>query len=196
MGNIIIASSNAGKLAEFQALLSPNVCIPQHTLGIDSPDETGLSFIENAIIKARHASRISQQPALADDSGLVVPALGGAPGVYSARFAGVNATDEENIEKLLSELEKKTYANRYAFFYCAIAFVENANSPTPFIATGRLPGEIANEPYGTNGFGYDPIFYLPTHHCTLAELSSELKNTLSHRAEAINAFKSLRVQSQ
>lgn len=185
MNNIIIASNNSGKIAEFQAMLSPIQCIPQGELGITDADETGLSFIENAIIKARHASHFSQKPALADDSGLVVNALNGQPGIYSARFAGSHATDSANIERLLMLLKSTPREQRQAYFYCAIALVRDANDPTPLIATGKLHGIISEQPSGQHGFGYDPVFYLPSHQCTLAELSPTIKNTLSHRANAL-----------
>ncbi len=188
MKKIILATGNAGKIAELRALLSPIECVPQGMLGIDDAEETGLSFIENALIKARHASRLSGEPALADDSGLVVPALNGQPGIYSARFAGVNASDAENIEHLLGKLRDAQTADRHAFFYCAITLVTHADDPTPIIATGTLHGAITAARAGDKGFGYDPIFYLPSHQCTLAELSSAEKNTISHRARALKQF--------
>ena len=190
MKKIILATSNAGKISELQALLSPIECVPQGVLGIDDAEETGLSFIENALLKARHASRLSGEPALADDSGLVVPALNGQPGIYSARYAGVNASDAENIECVLRKLQQTE--DRRAFFYCAIALVTHAEDPTPIIATGTLHGVITEARAGDKGFGYDPIFYLPSHQCTLAELSSAEKNTISHRARALKQFLALR----
>lgn len=193
MKKIILATGNAGKIAEFRALLPSTECIPQNVLGMSDAEETGLSFIENALIKARHASRLSGEPALADDSGLVVPALNGQPGIYSARFAGINASDAENIERLLAKLRLTPTNNRHAFFYCAIALVTHAEDPTPIIATGTLHGIITEAPVGNKGFGYDPIFYLPSHDCTLAELSSVEKNTISHRAKALQQFLALQV---
>lgn len=192
MKKIILATGNAGKIAELRALLCPTECIPQGVLGIDDAEETGLSFIENALIKARHASRLSGEPALADDSGLVVRALNGQPGIYSARFAGANSSDAENIERLLAKLRLVQTNNREAFFYCAIALVTHAEDPTPIIATGTLHGVITEMRAGDKGFGYDPIFYLPSHHCTLAELSSAEKNTISHRAQALKQFLKLK----
>ncbi len=186
MRQLIIASSNPGKLREIRAILSDIECIAQNTLGIDDAEETGLSFIENAIIKARHASRIANKPALADDSGLVVAALQGMPGIYSARFAGALATDKENISLLLSKLENIPPINRSAYFYCVMALVQHANDPTPIIVTGKLPGSIVLEPKGHNGFGYDPVFYLAEHNCTLAQLPAQIKNTISHRAQALS----------
>ena len=188
MNKIILATSNTGKIAELRVLLSPIQCISQQTLGIHDADETGLSFIENAIIKARHASQLSGEPALADDSGLVVRRLNGRPGIYSSRFAGPNASDKENIDYLLSELHDTPPHERDAYFYCAIVLVSRANDPTPVIATGRLNGIIAETRSGNHGFGYDPIFYLPEKHCTLAELSPNVKNTISHRAQALQSL--------
>lgn len=192
MKKIILATSNSGKIAELRSLLYPTECVPQSMLGIQDAEETGLSFIENALIKARHASRFSGEPALADDSGLVVPALNGQPGIYSARFAGKNASDADNIERLLQQLRLKHTSDRSAFFYCAIALVSHADDPTPMIATGTLNGIITEAPTGNKGFGYDPIFYLPSHQCTLAELSTAEKNTISHRAQALKQFQALR----
>lgn len=185
MKKIILATSNAGKIAELQKLLSPRECIPQQLLGIEDAEETGLSFIENAIIKARHASRLSGEPALADDSGLVVNALHGHPGIYSARFAGPTATDSDNIARLLDHLFDVPMNARDAFFYCAIALVAHAEDPTPRIALGQLPGFIALQCVGDHGFGYDPVFYLPTYQCTLAQLPIHQKNQISHRAQAL-----------
>lgn len=185
MKKIILATSNAGKIAELQALLSPIECISQQSIGIDDAEETGLSFIENAIIKARHASRQSGQPALADDSGLVVQALNGQPGIYSARFSGSNATNTENVDFLLSKLIHTPIEARQAFFYCAIALITHADDPTPLIATGMLHGVIPYARAGNKGFGYDPVFYLPSYECTLAQLPPAEKNRISHRALAL-----------
>lgn len=194
MKDIILATSNPGKIAELQQLLAPINCIPQQALNILDAEETGLSFIENAILKARHASQQSGQPALADDSGLAVLALQGEPGIYSARYAGPKATDAQNIERLLHKLRQTPSHQRQAFFYCAIALVSHANDPTPIIATGRLHGTITEQPSGINGFGYDPIFYLPSQQCTLAELSPLEKNKISHRAQALTQLMQLRQQ--
>jgi XTP/dITP diphosphohydrolase len=185
MKEILLATSNAGKIAEFSAILSPIHCIPQRHLHIESVEETGLSFIENAIIKARHASKLANMPALADDSGLVVMALDGEPGIYSARYAGTNATDEDNIKLLLAKLADVDGEQRDAYFYCALAIVQHAADPSPLVATGKLMGKISKKKQGVHGFGYDPIFYLPNHHCSMAELSPKLKNTISHRALAL-----------
>jgi XTP/dITP diphosphohydrolase len=185
MKELILATSNHGKIKELQAMLAPIKCIPQQTLEIPDADETGLSFVENAILKARHASKLSGKAALADDSGLVVLALNGEPGIYSARFSGDKATDETNIHALLEKLNDVPDYNRQAFFYCAIALVEHENDPTPVIATGRLEGKITSTLSGTKGFGYDPIFYVPEYDATLAELGPEIKNEISHRARAL-----------
>ncbi|OYV48670.1 MAG: non-canonical purine NTP pyrophosphatase, RdgB/HAM1 family [Verrucomicrobia bacterium 21-51-4] len=181
--HITIASTNLGKIREFNALLAPIHCIPNAS--DDTPvAETGLSFVENALIKARSARFNRIYPVLADDSGLVVPALDGAPGIFSARFAHEHANDAENIAHLLNQMQAIPSERRQAYFYCALVVMGHPNDPTPLIATGRLEGIILDSPRGTNGFGYDPIFYLPTHQCTLAELNPQTKNQLSHRASA------------
>lgn len=185
MKTLILATSNPGKIAELQTMLPAFHCISQTAAGIPDADETGLSFIENAIIKARHASRLGNQPALADDSGLVVDALHGAPGIYSARFAGPQASNHDNIQLLLSRLSGIPDDQRTAYFYCAIALVQHADDPTPIIATGKFTGQISHECKGEHGFGYDPVFYLPYYQCTLAELAPEIKNIISHRATAL-----------
>lgn len=188
---IVLATGNSGKINEFKALLPSKNCILQRDLNISDADETGLTFIENALIKARHASRISNMPAIADDSGLVVPALQGRPGIYSSRFAGEHATDQDNIKHLLKLLQEQgisTASKIDAYFYCVIVFIQHADDPTPLFGTGRLDGQIVTHPTGTHGFGYDPIFYLSEYDCTLAELPAETKNTLSHRARALQAL--------
>ncbi len=186
MKNIILATGNQGKINELKAMLPSYHCISQRALNIHDATEDGLSFIENAIIKARHASHLSSQPALADDSGLVVPALNGAPGIYSARFAGQHANDAENIQLLLARMANIPEQQRQAYFYCAIVLIQHVNDPTPMIATGTLSGHIAHECLGDNGFGYDPVFYLRNYQCTLAQLPAEIKNKISHRAIALN----------
>lgn len=191
MNPLILATSNPGKIIELQAMLPSFQCISQATLGITDADETGLSFIENAIIKARHASQLSNQPALADDSGLVVKALNGEPGIYSARFARPHATNNENIDLLLSRMAHIVDDQRQAYFYCAIALVQHADDPTPVISTGKFSGFINHERQGEHGFGYDPVFYLPEYQCTLAELAPEIKNTISHRAMALKSLQRL-----
>ena len=185
MNEIILATGNRGKIAELQAILTPMHCIPQTELGIESAEETGLSFVENAIIKARHAARIANKPALADDSGLVVFALHGEPGIYSARYAGFESADQDNINLLLEKLKPFPEEQRDAYFYTAIALVSHADDPTPLIACGRLDGFIAHAPMGSYGFGYDPVFYLPNYQCTMAQLPADIKNTISHRKNAL-----------
>jgi XTP/dITP diphosphohydrolase len=191
MKEIILATSNSGKIKELRDLLSPIECIPQSSLGISDAIEDGLSFIENALIKARHASLQARKPALADDSGLVVPALNGEPGIYSARYAGNNATDAENIHLLLEKMTHVPSPQREAWFYCAIALVHHAKDPMPIIATGRCKGIIHNFPVGEGGFGYDPIFYIPDFQCTVAQLPAKIKNNISHRAQALKQLRAL-----
>jgi XTP/dITP diphosphohydrolase len=184
---IVLASNNAGKIQEFQALLTnfAVTIIPQAELGIPEIEETGLSFIENAILKARHAAQLSQLPALADDSGLAVSALKGAPGICSARYAGQPTNAENNIKKLLAALQQVPDTKRQASFHCILAFMTSALDPTPLVVEGQWHGIITREARGTNGFGYDPIFYVPEQQKTSAELPTALKNTLSHRAMAL-----------
>ena len=189
MNDLILATSNKGKIAELKALLAPINCLSQKDLNISSAEETGLSFIENAIIKARHASQIAKKPALADDSGLVVTSLLGEPGSYSARYAGVDATDDDNINLLLKNMKNFEGLERQAYFYCAIALVRHANDPVPLIATGKLHGQIWSKRQGNHGFGYDPIFYIKSYNCTLAEIPAQIKNTISHRAIALKQLR-------
>ena len=184
---VVLASGNNGKLNEMQHLLRGlNIkLLLQKQMGIESAEETGLTFVENAILKARHASRLSGLPALADDSGLEVDALNGAPGIYSARFAGEGASDADNNEKLLKSLSGVEASARTARFHCVLAYLRHADDPTPIIAMGQLEGYILEEPRGNNGFGYDPLFLVPDEHLTSAELTSEKKNSISHRAVAM-----------
>jgi len=188
--DIVLASGNKGKLTEFQALLSPYdiKLIPQSELGIDSPEETGLSFIENAILKARYASARSGLPALADDSGLSIDALKGAPGIYSARYAGENATDQDNIDLALTNLAGVPAANRTARFNCALALMRHENDPTPIVCCGQWEGEILTEQVGQGGFGYDPVFWLVDQQRSAAEMSKEDKGAISHRGLAIRTL--------
>ena len=185
---IVLATSNEGKIAELQTLLSPLPIewIPQSELDIPDIIETGKTFIENAILKARHASKLSGLAALADDSGLVVDALNGAPGVLSARYAGENATDAERIQKLLDELEEVGSFERTAAYHCVLALIEYEDDPVPLICHGIWEGSILTEPRGKNGFGYDPIFYVPTHRCSAAELTTTEKNSISHRGQVVD----------
>lgn len=188
---IIIATHNPGKLAEFQAILNPVECISLQELDIAGVEETGLSFIENALLKARYVSSLTHQPALGDDSGLVVDALEGAPGIYSARFAGPQASAEDNMILLLEKLAYVAVKQRHAYFYCALALVKHPLDPTPIIALGKVEGQIHHAPQGKQGFGYDPLFYLPEEGCTMAELSPQRKNEISHRARALKQLQVL-----
>lgn len=187
---IVLASNNAGKLKEFNCIFSKcNIgVISLGQFNVPDAAETGLSFIENAILKARHGCEYTHLPCMADDSGLEVPALGGQPGIYSARFAGDNATDEENITRLLRMIEDLPVSRRQARFRCIIAYMRNAADPSPIIAEGTLEGIITDQRCGVNGFGYDPVFYLPELKKTCAELSPAEKNRLSHRAKAANSL--------
>ncbi len=187
---IVVASSNQGKLKEIDAYLSSfNITlIPQTALSIPDADETGLTFVENALIKARQAAKLSGLPALADDSGIVVPYLKGAPGIYSARYAGTHSDFSANINKLLLDLDKVPSPQRHAYFYCCLVFLKHENDPCPIMAQGEWHGEITNAPTGSDGFGYDPIFYVPTLSKTAAELTLEEKNKFSHRAVALKQF--------
>ncbi len=164
------------------------VISPQSEFDIPDADETGLSFVENAIIKARNAARLSGLPAIADDSGLEVDALNGAPGVFSARFAGPGAGARENNAKLLKELENIPPEKRSARFHCVMVYMEHALDPTPIICQGSWEGFITNEPQGNQGFGYDPLFFVPDYHCTAAALPMDTKNELSHRGQALRAL--------
>ena len=184
----ILASNNAGKLREFEQLFTKLglEVLPQAQFGVEDADETGLSFIENALIKARHASEKTSQPAMADDSGLVVPALNGAPGIYSARYSGNG--DIANNKKLLQALEGVEGEGRNAFYVAVIALVKHANDPMPIIAEGRWHGRIAKTSFGDGGFGYDPLFIPDGFDITAAEMKREEKQSLSHRATALNAL--------
>jgi len=184
---IVLASSNAGKVREFNQLLGglQLEVVPQSRFNVADAEETGLTFVENAILKARNAAQHTRLPALADDSGLEVDALRGAPGIYSARYAGPNASDAENLEKLLGMLNDIPEAQRGARFQCVLVFMRHALDPTPLICQGTWEGRILTRPCGTNGFGYDPVFFVPTHECSAAELPPEVKNALSHRGQAL-----------
>ena len=187
MKKIVLASSNQGKLREFQQIFSVKdiELVPQSMFSISDADETGLSFVENAIIKARHASELTGLPSLADDSGIEVDALQGQPGIYSARYAGLHGADQENNRKLLLDLADVPEPLRTARFQCAIVFMRHSQDPTPLICQGSWEGRILSEECGINGFGYDPLFFVPSHNCTSAELSKETKNDLSHRGQAL-----------
>lgn len=187
MQTIILASDNPGKIRELKSLLTGTEfnIVPQSELGAASPKETGLTFIENALLKARHASTVTGLPALADDSGLSVEALGGAPGIYSARFSGEHASDPENIEKLLIELKDVPQWKRQAAFHCVLAYLRHPADPIPLIFHGVWSGEITNFPAAEGGFGYDPVFYVPECGKTAAEMTKTDKNMLSHRGQAM-----------
>ncbi len=189
---LVLASGNAGKLAEFRELLA-DVGFdvhPQSEFGVEDADETGLSFIENAILKARHAARATGLPALADDSGLCVDALGGAPGLYSARYAGNHGDHAANIDKLLHALRDVDDVDRSARFVCVLALVRHADDPLPLIAEGAWEGRILRARSGDGGFGYDPVFFSPAHGMTAAELPADAKNAASHRGLAMRAMRS------
>lgn len=183
---LVIASGNTGKLAEFQGLLQDlQITVrPQSEFAVSDADETGLTFIENAILKARHAAAITGLPALADDSGLEVDHLHGAPGIYSARYSGTHGNNPGHIAKVLHELHGVPDSERTARFVCVLALLRHANDPRPLICQGVWEGRILTDPQGDGGFGYDPIFYVPDHHCSAAELPKALKNQLSHRGQA------------
>jgi len=182
---IVLASGNKGKIKEIQALLNNYSIITQQEFNIQEAEETGSTFVENAIIKARNAAVHSNLPAISDDSGLVVDALNGAPGVISARFAGPQANDQENLQKLLKDMEGIPEAQRTARFICVIVLMRHANDPFPIITQASWEGLILSEAQGTNGFGYDPIFWVPTENCSSAELPASRKNQLSHRGQAL-----------
>ena len=182
---VVLASGNAGKIKEIQAILKNQIVIPQSDFNVEEADETGLTFVENAIIKAKNAVIHSGLPAIADDSGLVVDALDGEPGVISARYAGAGASDQDNLLKLLDSMEGVKTEQRTARFVCVLVFMRHANDPLPIIAQGLWEGFILPQPVGENGFGYDPIFWVPTHQKASAELSAEVKNSISHRAQAL-----------
>jgi XTP/dITP diphosphohydrolase len=182
--SFILATTNPGKLAEYRELFADAPIAFEALDAATAPEETGQSFVENALIKARHASASRGRPAIADDSGLCVAALGGAPGVRSARYAGPDASDRDNLEQLLAELEGVEPDRRDAFFHCVIVALSRPDDPAPVIASGRWNGRIAIEPSGAGGFGYDPVFYDPKLGMTAAELSAETKNAVSHRARA------------
>jgi len=184
---VVLASGNKGKLNEFNQLLAPLdiEVLPQSEFNVSSIEETGLTFIENAILKARHASEISGLPAIADDSGLEVDALKGAPGIYSARYSGEDANDNANNQKLLRELSGVPAENRTARFQCVLVYLEHPADPTPIVCQGSWEGVILEAPAGEQGFGYDPLFWIPSKQCTSAELDRDEKNRLSHRGKAL-----------
>lgn len=184
---IVLASNNPGKVREINALLADTVfkILPQSDFNVVEAEETGLTFIENALLKARNAARYTEYPVIADDSGIEVPALKGRPGIYSARYAGVGASDEDNLNKLIEDIAPLAEQDRAARFVCVMVFLKHAEDPTPIIAQGIWDGVAMIEPCGENGFGYDPIFYVPTHDCMSAELAPDVKNQISHRGQAL-----------
>lgn len=191
MQRLVLASGNPGKLAEFRALLADGgfEVLPQHALGVDDAAETGLTFVENALLKARHAARATGLPALADDSGLCVDALRGAPGLYSARYAGHHGDNAANNVKLLKELDGVPTAQRGAFFICVLVLLRHADDPAPLIAEGRWHGRVLEGLRGTHGFGYDPLFLPDGETRSSAELDPTIKNQLSHRGQALRQLR-------
>ena len=194
-GTLVLASNNKGKIAEFEKMFAelnlPVEVVPQGQLNIEDAIEDGLSFVENAIIKARHASKISGKPAIADDSGICVPILGGAPGIYSARYAGEHGDDSANNAKLLENLKplRKNGEAIEGMFVCVLALVQHVEDPLPQIFQGIWNGEVLEQARGENGFGYDPLFWLPELNISSAEMSKEDKNKISHRGQAMKLFK-------
>ena len=184
---VVLASGNQGKLKELGAMLGELEfsLVAQSELGIASPPETGLTFVENALIKARYAAQESGLPALADDSGIAVEALNGAPGIYSARYAGDDASDADNVQKLLSAMQSVPDGQRAAAFHCVLVYLAHANDPTPLIAHGIWRGQLLHSVRGEGGFGYDPVFWVPDHTCSAAELPRAEKNRISHRGRAL-----------
>lgn len=184
---VILATGNPGKLREFRRILAdaPIDIIPQSDFDVTEAVEDGLTFVENAIIKARHAAKQTGLPALADDSGIEVDALNGKPGIYSARFAGEPGDDAANNDLLLTEMAGVPEPERTARFRCCIVYMRHAEDPSPLIADASWEGSILFQPTGENGFGYDPLFYVPTHQCSSAELNPDVKNSISHRGIAL-----------
>lgn len=187
MQKVVLATGNAGKVRELAHLLADFGLdvVAQTELGVESAEETGLTFIENAILKARHAAAETGLPAVADDSGLAVDFLGGAPGIYSARYAGIDASDQQNLDKLLVALKDVPQGQRNAQFHCVLVYMRHAEDPTPLVCHGSWPGEIAFAEAGESGFGYDPIFFVPELGKTAAELTREEKSAVSHRGQAL-----------
>lgn len=187
---IVLASNNPGKVREFNQLLAGLhlSVVPQSDFEVTEAEETGLTFVENAILKARNAARFTQLAAIADDSGLEVDALHGAPGIYSARYAGKGAGDKANLLKLLDDIKNVPDEKRSARFQCVLVYLRHEFDPTPIICQGTWEGRILHAPVGEHGFGYDPVFFVPTHNCSSAQLPPEVKNQLSHRGQALRAL--------
>jgi len=184
---IVLASNNLDKVREINALLSNTSykIIPQSTLNVIEADETGTTFLENALIKARNAAQHTKHPVIADDSGIEVDALDGKPGIFSSRYAGPNASDRDNLNKLIKKIKRLDPKDCHARFICSMVFLENLNEQDPIVVEGVWEGYVVTNPCGKNGFGYDPIFYIPSLGCTSAELSDDKKNELSHRGQAL-----------
>ena len=187
---IVLASDNPGKVREINQMLAGLhlSVVPQSDFAVPEAEETGLTFVENAILKARNAARFTQLAAIADDSGLEVDALHGAPGIYSARYACKGAGDKANLLKLLEDIENVPDEERGARFQCVLVYLRHEHDPTPIICQGTWEGRLLRAPVGDNGFGYDPIFFVPTHNCSSAQLPPEVKNALSHRGQALRAL--------
>jgi XTP/dITP diphosphohydrolase len=187
MKNIVLATGNLGKVREINELLANHdlAVVAQSDFNVPEAEETGLSFVENAIIKARNAAAHTGLSAIADDSGLEVDALGGAPGIYSSRYAGKSASDRDNLEKLLADLGDLAAEQRSARFQCLMVYLRHAKDPTPIVCQGTWEGQVLFAPRGSDGFGYDPVFYVPSHNCSSAELPPDIKNRLSHRGQAL-----------
>ncbi|WP_428774076.1 XTP/dITP diphosphatase [Vibrio sp.] len=187
MKKIVLATGNQGKVREMADLIADFgfEVLAQSEFNVPDVAETGTTFIENAIIKARHAAKQTGLPAIADDSGLEVDHLNGAPGIYSARYAGAGASDADNVQQLLAAMEGVPQAERSARFHCVLVMMRHADDPTPIVCHGQWEGRILTEPHGSNGFGYDPIFYVPEDDCASAELAPERKKQLSHRGKAL-----------
>ncbi|MDB6096148.1 MAG: hypothetical protein JWM09_426 [Francisellaceae bacterium] len=193
MKKIVLATHNAGKIKEIENFFQEFSIefLNAKELNLAIPEETGLSFVENALLKAREVAKLTQMPSIADDSGLIIPTLDNAPGLYSARYAGKFASAWDNINKLTSTLQTKNVNRVPAFYYCVIVLLKTFDDPTPVIIQGKCYGEILDTPQGAGGFGYDPLFYLPLHGCTMAELSLIIKNKISHRAKALLQLKQI-----
>ena len=190
MSKIVLASGNKGKLKEFSELFTEfdTEVIPQSTFNLVEAEETGLTFVENAIIKARHACELTGLPAISDDSGIEVDALNGQPGIYSARYSGPDATAQKNLQALLNALIDTPEEKRTARYQCVIVFMRHAKDPTPLICQASWDGTLLTAPKGDGGFGYDPIFWVEAYQCTAAELTAEQKHAISHRGKAIRQF--------
>lgn len=187
MNRIVLASGNPGKIKELNALFADRgiAIVPQSAFSVSTAEESACTFVENALIKARHAAQATGLPTIADDSGIEVDALGGQPGVYSARYAGENASDQDNNRKLLEALQEVPEMQRLARYHCVLVFLRHAQDPTPIICQASWEGRILFSPTGSGGFGYDPLFYVAEHQCSAAQLPANIKNTISHRALAL-----------